>query len=356
MSHKKAVLLIGYDSNLSLGVIYCLRSFNYTIHLLTSNQKNAARHSRFLDKIHVREAINSTDDIIKIVQENHIDLIMPIDEIEIRFIRQHKELLSQYAPCSWSTDTEFFDIGINKKLLAEFLTKNGVSCPVYATVNDLKELENIAGQIGYPLLLKPTRGSFGRMIRKFENWEDLKDYYNSNPPEDREFIIQPFIVGSDITCNVICKEGEIICYTIQESPVKTGSDFSSNDVLQFHEDEEVIREVGKMMKLLHWSGVACVDLRRDQRDKKVYILEINGRFWASVVTSCLKAKVNFPLIMLKLALNEPVDIPKQTHGRQIALKQYFDALKSGKKTSFKDTKYVSYLSDPVARFFQVFKL
>ncbi len=356
MSEKKSVLLIGYDSNLSLGVIYCLRSYNYSLNLLTSNPKNAARHSRFLDKIFFTDKIDTVEKISDIVQKRNIDLIMPIDENEIRFVRQNHAAISRYAPCSWSTETDMFDIGINKKRLAEFLTANNVACPRYAVVNDLEQLEKTAGEIGYPLLLKPARGSFGRMIQRFENWEDLHHFYQQEDPADREYILQPFIIGSDITCNVICKEGEILCHTIQESPVKTGSDFSSNDILTFHDDEDVIREVSKMMRLLKWSGVACVDLRRDQRNNGVNILEINGRFWASTVTSYLKAGINFPLIMAKLALGEAVTFTKQLPGKQITFKQYIQALLSGRKTSFKETKYVSYVADPIARFCQVFKL
>ncbi|WP_214226801.1 hypothetical protein [Pedobacter sp. B4-66] len=46
-------------------------------------------------------------------------------------------------------------------------------------------------------------------------------------------------------------------YTIQESPVKNGHDFSSNDIVE-------------------------------SRDDSVKILEINGRFWASVVSSYIQ--------------------------------------------------------------------
>lgn len=354
---KKSVLLIGYDSNLFLGVIYCLRSSNFSIYILTSNKKNAAKYSRFCKKSFLyngnETALNS---IINIVESYHIDLIMPIDELETRFVHEHREQLSKYAACTWATDTDRFDIGINKGRLADFLTKNGLPCPLSETAGDISELESIATKAGYPVLIKPTRSSFGRGIRKFENWSDLKAFYEEARPGNNEFILQPFIIGSDITCNVICDNGKILCHTIQESPVKTGSNFSNNDVLDFHDDEEVINVVGKMMMLLKWSGVACVDMRRDNRDRSVKILEINGRFWASVVVSYLKAGINFPVILAKLALGEEVSIPKQKPAKQISLSDYFRSKLSGKKVSFKDTKYISYLADPLARFLQITKL
>ena len=354
---KRSVLLIGYDSNLFLGVIYCLRSSNFSIYILTSNKKNAAKYSRFCKKTFLyQDANGALNSIISIVEHYHIDLIMPIDELETRFVHEHHEQLSKYAVCTWATDTHMFDIGINKGLLADFLSKNGLPCPVSGTAGDSRELELKAERIGYPVLIKPNRSSFGRGIRKFDNWNDLKAFYEEAKPGSNEFIIQPFIIGSDITCNVICDNGKILCHTIQESPVKTGSNFSNNDVLDFHDDDEVIKVVGKMMMLLKWSGVACVDMRRDNRDRSVNILEINGRFWASVVVSYLKAGVNFPVILAKLALGEEVTIPKQKPAKQISLNDYFRLKLAGKALSFKDTKYISYVADPFARFLQITKL
>ena len=40
-----------------------------------------------------------------------------------------------------------------------------------------------------------------------------------------------------------------------------------------------------MMKELEWNGVACIDMRRNAQTKQIYILEINGRFWATVQNS-----------------------------------------------------------------------
>jgi predicted ATP-grasp superfamily ATP-dependent carboligase len=362
MDKRKSVLLIGFDSNLSLGVLYCLRPLNYTVYLLTTNLKNAARHSRFLEKIYYMDSGNKEDHIgsqeehiKRIVKAHNIDLIMPIDELEIRNVKQNLEELSKYAVCSWATDVDMFDIGINKKRLAEFLKANDVPCPSFATIENVEQLQKEADALGYPVLVKPSRGSFGRMIQRFENWEDLKAYYFENKEQADQFLLQPFLIGSDITCNVICNQGEILCYTIQESPLKTGSDFSSNDILEFHDDPEVIRVVSKMMGLLKWHGVACVDMRRDVRDNSVNVLEINGRFWASVVSSYIRAGINFPITMVKLAFGEPVEIGKQKSGRQLSLKQMIKSVFSGKGGSFKDTKYVSYFADPIARIYQVMK-
>ena len=312
MLQKKTILLIGYDSNLCLGVVYCLKSLGYDFFLLTWNKTTAAKYSRFIKKVFYYVNYDGLDtQVIDIVKSCKIDIIMPFDELEIRWVKENNQLLSEHAACTWGTEPGFFDIGINKMSLAGLLKENNLPCPDFGTVNNFEQLENEATRLGFPLLIKPTRGNYGRGIKKLDDWAALKSFYEKAKNFEKEYIMQPFIIGSDITCNVICKNGKILCHTIQESPVKYGTNFRSNDILSFHEDEQVITAVSKMMTLLDWNGVACVDMRRSYEDQSIMILEINGRFWASVVTSFLKAGVNFPEIMAKLALGEKVLFPKQ---------------------------------------------
>ncbi|WP_439504678.1 ATP-grasp domain-containing protein [Sediminibacterium sp.] len=352
---SKSILLIGYDSNIALGVLACLRKEGYYFYLLSHNHKNAAKCSRYIKKTFYYNAENDSlkDKIISIVKQYNIDFIMPYDELEIREVKIHQNELAKYAPSVLATETEFFDIGIHKLNLAKFLTERNIPCPPFATLNNLEEQERLINQVGFPLLLKPVRMASGRMIQKVYDQQSLNNIIEANRDNLSNFLLQPFIIGNDVTCNVICKNGEIICYTIQESPVKTGSNFSSNDTLCYHQDKAVISIVSSMMKALEWNGVACIDMRRNATTKEVYILEINGRFWASVLPSFVKAGVNFPLVLLKLSLGEKFEIPKLKSAIQVSFKEYIHSLLTFGKLKFSDTKYKSYLLDPIARFMQM---
>ena len=352
---KKRLLLIGYDSNIGLGVLACLRNQGFEFYLLTHNTKNAVKYSRFIQKTFYYHAANDSlkEKIISIVKQYEIGFIMPYDELEIREVTLYKEELTQYAPCILGTDSANFDIGIHKLNLAKFLTEKGIPCPSFATLDNIDQQELLIKNVGFPLLLKPVRMASGRMIQKVYDQQSLNNIIEENRDNLSNFLLQPFIIGSDVTCNVICKEGEIVCYTIQESPIKKGSNFCSNDSLEYHDDAEVINLVGRMMKELNWNGVACVDMRRDEKTRKVFILEINGRFWASVLPSFVKAGVNFPLILLKLSLGEKIDIPKMKTAKQVCLREYLVSTAKFGGLKFSDTKYKSYLNDPLARLIQV---
>ncbi|OYY99825.1 MAG: hypothetical protein B7Y37_12830 [Sphingobacteriia bacterium 28-36-52] len=351
----KNILIIGYDSNIALGVLACLRNEGFDFFLLTHNTKNAAKYSRFVKKTFYYNAENDSlkEKIIPIIKQCEINFIMPYDELEIREVTLHKEELSKYAPCVLGTDPISFDIGIHKLNLAKFLTAKGIPCPPFATLDNSEQQEQLINTVGFPLLLKPVRMASGRMIQKVLDQQSLNGLIEEYRDNLSNFLLQPFIIGSDVTCNVICKEGELVCYTIQESPIKTGANFYSNDTLEYHDDNEVIELIRRMMKELKWNSVACVDMRRNAETNKVYILEINGRFWASVLPSFVKAGVNFPLILIKLSMGQEITIPPMQPAKQVSLKEYISSIVSLGNLKFSDTKYKSYLLDPIARLFQI---
>jgi carbamoylphosphate synthase large subunit len=353
MQAVKTILTIGWDSNICLGVAYCLNKAGFTVYLLTHNKNNAGRHSRFISKTFSYNAESDlANAVLEIVKKEKIDLVMPYDEIETRTIRENQALISPYAACSWATAPQQFNIGINKGVLAAFLETKGIPNPPSALPQDQEKINQIINDFGFPLLVKKTRSSAGRGIQKIYSTSELSVFFTNNDPD--HYLIQPFLIGSDITCNVICNAGKIICHTLQESPVKSGEEYNANDTLTYHEDEEVLRIVGEMMKQLNWHGVACVDLRRDIKTGKPYILEINGRFWGSVLPSYIKAGVNFPAILAGLSLGITTDIPAPKPARQYSMKAYFKRIMEGKWTSLQETKYIPYFQDPIARFRQVF--
>lgn len=72
-------------------------------------------------------------------------------------------------------------------------------------------------------------------------------------------------------------------------------------MIEFVNDEAVFAVTSRLMSELKWSGVAHIDLRYDRRDGKVKVLEINARYWSSILGS-LAAGMNFPLLSCQSAM------------------------------------------------------
>jgi len=64
----------------------------------------------------------------------------------------------------------------------------------------------------------------------------------------------------------------------------------------------------RLLRSIGARGVAMVEFRVDSRSGESYLMEINGRFWGSLQLA-IDAGVNFPALLVDLALNRPVKKP-----------------------------------------------
>ena len=63
-----------------------------------------------------------------------------------------------------------------------------------------------------------------------------------------------------------------------------------------------------LLRRLGACGVAMVEFRVDNRTREPYLMEVNGRFWGSLQLA-IDAGVNFPALLVDLALGRPVKKP-----------------------------------------------
>lgn len=352
----KNILLIGYDSNICLGVSYCLNKMgNSRLFLLTNNKRNAGKYSKFIKKTFYYDGNTiEIDDINNIIRKEEIQLVFPYDENEGIFISSNLNYIcNENTRSIWLTDPENYTMGVNKLQLAKILSEAKINTPSFIQNNNKEQLLAELSKWNGPVIMKPARSSFGRGIIKFTDSHSVEKFLNLNSIDLSQHFFQPYILGSDLTVNTIASKGELLYYTIQETPIKTNTVFVSGDDFEFKEDEVAIELVAKTLKELKWNGVACFDLRRNAKTGELFILEINGRFWASLLSAFKKGGINFPAILTKLSLGEAVHNPTKKYESQISIRNYFHYLLSGSPKPWKMTKYGTYFADPIARFQQL---
>jgi D-aspartate ligase len=111
--------------------------------------------------------------------------------------------------------------------------------------------------------------------------------------------------------------------------------------------------VRAVMAELHWSGVAHVDLRAHEESGEISIIEINPRFWGSVLGS-LHAGVNFPYLACLNALGQEFDYPQFRDCRYVAGTTAAGIWRSGKYGitasgfALGDTVFRYILDDPLS--------
>ncbi|HEY1576177.1 MAG TPA: ATP-grasp domain-containing protein [Terracidiphilus sp.] len=238
--------------------------------------------------------------IDEVVARRRIDIVLPVTDVAIRALSEHRHVLACAGKVARLPEPSVFDVATNKASLALFMKDHDIPHPPTVVLAAGARRSERLSTLAFPVLAKPPFLSGGDGIRRFENAEDL-DSFLSRQMKEQEWIIQEFIPGVDIDVNVLCKDGQIVASTVQHAIASSSTPFSPAIGIEFKYDSVAMDIVKRLIEQLGWSGIAHIDMRLDARTKIPLVLEINGRYWLTLLGS-LRAGVNFPLLACEATL------------------------------------------------------
>jgi predicted ATP-grasp superfamily ATP-dependent carboligase len=321
---------------LTLQVIHCLSlKKNVKIYIMSSDKQNYLKYSRYVEHVFYYKDTDDNNWIHYInnqVEKHKIDIIMPVFEIGIKRLIENKKLVKRKEKLCILPSLLNFNTADDKGLLYTHLSTHGFPCPnsVIAKSNEVPNLEALE----FPVIAKPVTGfGGGQEIFVLKNNDDVIKYISSNK-FDCNAIYQNFINGYDLCCNVLCDKGEVTAFSIQNASISEKDDVTPQTGFRFISESEVMEITKKVMKSLDWSGVANIDFRYDEEEKKFKIIEINTRYWINIDASAI-ANVNFPYLHALLTLNIKNDIKEANNITYLNLKGLVRQVRKTPSTVFK---------------------
>jgi predicted ATP-grasp superfamily ATP-dependent carboligase len=250
--------------------------------------------------------------IRRIVRAERIDLILPVYEDAVRFVSVHRADLEQFCRCALTPPADLMDRLADKWQTACLLGTSDIPLPetVLLTERNIRETSLLPP---FPVLLKPLVGQGGREVTLVASREEFARLLQLGVLTPGRQIVQRFVRGHDIDCSVLCRDGDILAHTIQSAVLRHPVRFAPAVGVNFIHDEQVLRIARDVMGRLRWNGIAHLDMRKDEDSGAVLLLEINPRFWMSVIGS-VHAGVNFPYLACRAAMGERFDPPAWREG------------------------------------------
>jgi len=358
MTSRCNILIPDGDSTWALSVIQCLSQIeDYQIFVLSNKKRTATKYSKytFYYKFYERPQDTSWLEIINSeIEENAIDVIVPIAETEVSFFIRYRERISKLVSLIPLPNLTDFEIAINKRKLSEFANAHNISHPKSFHITSERDKQEILPKIQFPILIKPMTLKGGDGIEKVDSISKLqKRLEKLSLPQ----FIQEFIQGYDIDCSVLCLNGKILTYTIQKGNLKGDNLYAPQLGFDFLENEQVYSLVKDTISRLNWSGVAHLDLRYDNSVNSYKLIEINARFWGSIQGST-QAGINFPHLAVQCALNHPIDATEFQPLSYMRLKGVLKTINQRPGFIFK-TKYLmnntevnTFIKDPLPTFYK----
>jgi len=353
-----SVLIPDGESDFALFAMHSFIDFPQIKIYVLSNQRWApARFSRYCHRYLFQKFPASArfDAIAEVIRQHHIDVIMPIEMEWLSPFDDKRLMLSDLAALTPVLDAKTFEIANNKWLLLELLRTHGIPTPPTVLCTLDSDFEQRINQLQFPVLVKPVTAWGGEGIRHFQDLAQLRQFLaqNKKQPIKNRYIVQSFLTGHVIGLNMLCRDGQMLAYTMQRGFIANPQQYAAAAAIEFIAHQEAL-ELGKTLAaVLKYNGVANVDMFYDAQEGKIKVLELNARFWGSLRGSYL-AGVPFPYLACLTALDIPFPTPDYVLTRYIHPKT---ALKEGLRRlvgkgeydfEFRETGLKYMRADPVA--------
>ena len=303
-----SILIPDGQSRFALLVVRCLSHVNgVKVHVLSSDPWARVRFSRYCSSFTYHDGTHDDEtvlrEIIRTAQREKASILLPVSESGIRFVAARLiELNTMFiAPIP---QLDKFDIAVNKWKFADFMQTHSIPTPRTILFRKNVSFNEQMEGLKFPVLLKPTRSTNGSGIIQFDDIASLERFFEARINDASEYIIQDYVNGYDIDCSVLCRDGEIVAHTIQKGIISNPQRFHPPSAIEFMGHEEVLEVASKLVCDLCWNGVAHIDMMVDAENDRVVVIELNARYWGSLMGS-LKAGVNFPFLAAIAGLGQP---------------------------------------------------
>ena len=301
----------------ALGIIRSLGKRGIPVYLINNRNLCISRFSKYLKKFMRADTNNDTefvDFMIKLARKEGLEdwILMPTNDAMVYILSKHKKILEEYYKVptpSWDVIKYAYD----KRLTYKLAKRCGVPTPRTIYPEKLDDVLSVASDLEYPVIIKGKNGyDFYQKIRikaiYINSKKKLINAYRElmSLVKPSETMIQEVVQGNHVYsfCSFF-KNGEAIAIwigrKIREHPMGFGTG-------TFAESTYVpkIEKLGtRILRTMNYYGISEIEFKRDQKDGKFKLIEINARtwLWHSLAARC---GVDFPYILYKDMIGEEV--------------------------------------------------
>ncbi|GAB3554299.1 hypothetical protein GCM10027343_42140 [Noviherbaspirillum agri] len=283
-------IVVGKCKRVTSAVLQAIRSFTDAKCVVIGGPETRLFRWSWLCKRQMTIELDGRDDslFIEAVQAirsrtPHV-ILVPVDCDGIRLVnRVRGQLPVAVTPVPDTITLDMFD---NKWRFHQFCTVHGLAVPAtrHVASKSAIDFDAIAAEIGLPFVVKPLNlaGSAGVQVvhhrHAFEQGILHNARYDYGP-----LIVQRYIDGEDIDISFLAIGGRITAFAIQQT---------EEAYIRFRPHAELESLAAQLCAAGGFHGVMHVDARIEAATGKVYLIESNPRFWASL-TACVWGGLNF---------------------------------------------------------------
>ncbi|MBQ4801416.1 ATP-grasp domain-containing protein [Aquimarina sp. MMG015] len=205
----------------------------------------------------------------QVINDNNIDLVIPIAEPELRFFSTSKILNKIGDAHMVCANESALEIGFDKLKTANFLEENNLPFPKTVLIENCSKPEK------FPVIIKSRTGSGSSKVNIVK--DDIE--FNYLKKKHPEYIVQEYLSSEqgEYTCGLFrSKKGEIRNIILKRE--LTGGYSGYGEVISNNEISSLLKTIAEKLELV---GSINVQLRLTTKGPVVF--EINPRFSSTVL-------------------------------------------------------------------------
>lgn len=280
------------------------------------------------------EYVNIT---LRICEEQKIDALFSLNDLELPILAENKARFEAIGVKVVVSDPKVIDIAFDKYKTAQWVESIGLTAPkTYVRLEDCKKAL-AAGEIDFPLFMKPRWGSGSIGLESIADMEELDIYYGllmkkikktilaTASVGDEYIMIQEKLTGSEFGLDIMNDlDGKNIGVSVKQKLAMRAGETDKAVTVDLAEVREMGRKIGGA--LVH---IGNLDVDIMQRADGAYcVLELNPRFGGGFPFS-YEAGVNFPKALIQMIKGESVDpqLLEPDYGRMFSKNDYLMEIK-----------------------------
>lgn len=275
------------------------------------------------------EYVNIT---LNICKEQQIDVLLSLNDLELPILAENKARFEELGVKVIVSSPEVIDIAFDKYKTAQWVESLGLVAPkTYVRIEDVKKAL-AAGEIDFPLFMKPRWGSGSIGLESIADMEELDIYYNllmkkikktilaTASVGDEYIMIQEKLTGSEFGLDIMNDlNGKNVGVSVKQKLAMRAGETDKAVTVDIPEVREMGRKIGEAL-----GHIGNLDVDIMQRADGAYcVLELNPRFGGGFPFS-YEAGVNMPKAIIQWAKGEDIDpqMLQPEYGRMFSKNDY----------------------------------
>ncbi len=305
---KKVIILGGGPNRIGQGIefdyccvqaVFGLQDQNYKTIMVNCNPETVSTDFDLVDRLYFEPI--TYEDVLNIIEFEKPDGVL------VQFggqtpLKIAKALDEAGIPILGTSPTSI-DLAEDREKFGKILDKLKIKCPEYGTGRTLEEVIEVAKNIGYPVLARPSYVLGGRAMEIVYSQAQLIDYITRNADVTKghpilidQFLEDAFEFDVDALCDGDSVHIGAVMQHIEEAGIHSGD--SACVLPPYKINTSAMDDIIKITKelALELKVVGLINIQFAYKNNEVYVLEVNPR--ASRTVPFVSKVTNTPLARL----------------------------------------------------------